>query len=481
MPSPGPVAFLVFYLWIPISAILFSQKEPRKAGFIAVIWGTMWLPELVSFDLPILPAIDKHVLVGLCAFVGLYLTSKERRDRMRLLRGMQLFFFFFAVGNVGTAMTNPESFTYGGQLAWEGGPRFPVVNIEPLPKKEFIAMTIQDFFKYVMPMGAGQMLVQSRDDAIVFLKSFVFACLVYVPLMLWEGMMSPQLHRQVYGYYALNFAHNVRGDGYKPVIMMKSGLGVAMFEFVGLCGAITLARLKHKITPMIPAGLAALAILFALAVSRNVAVVVYAAAVIPVLWFMKARTQARIGLVLGLVFLSFPITRAKGWFPADEIVQFATEKVGPDRAASLAFRFDNENILLEHTQEKPWFGWGSYGRNRKYDPDTGQDISVTDGEWAIHYSVRGAVGAIGWFWLVGLPILWGARFIRRVHDPQDQLVLGAMVLTHAINAADLLPNSSFTIVPFVYAGCLTGYLQHLNRKYGKNARPVAATARGPAR
>lgn len=477
MPHIGPVAYLVFFLWIPISAIMFSQKEPRKAGFIAVIWGTMWLPELVAFDLPILPPIDKHVLVGMCAFVGLYLSSKERRDRMRLLRGVQMFFFIFVVGNVGTAFTNPETFTYGGALAWEGGPRFPIVNIPALPQKEFIAMSIQDFFKYVMPLGAGQMLVQSRDDAIVFLKSFVFACLVYVPLMLWEGMMSPQLHRQLYGYYSLNFAHNVRGDGYKPVIMMKSGLGVAMFEFVGLCGAITLARLKQKVSPTIPAGLAAMAILFALAVSRNVAVVVYAAAVIPVLWMMKARTQARIGFVLGIVFLTFPVTRAQGWFPTDEIVQFATEKAGADRAASLAFRFDNEDILIEHTQEKPYWGWGSYGRNRRYDPETGMDISVTDGEWAIHYSVRGAVGAIGWFWLVGLPILWGARFIRRVTDPQDRLILGAMVLTHAINAADLLPNSSFTIVPFVYSGCLAGYLQFLSRKYGKGKGPAPPRAR----
>lgn len=477
MPNVGPVAYLVFFLWIPISAIFFSQKAPHKAAFLAVIWGTMWLPELVAVNLPVLPPIDKHVLVGLCAFVGMFLTSKERWQKMRLLRGMQGFFFIFVIGNIGTAFTNPESFTFGGALAWEGGPRFPIVEIPPLPQKEAIAMTIQDFFMYVMPLGAGQMMVQSREDAIVFLKSFVFACLVYVPLMLWEGAMSPQLHRQVYGYYALNFAHNVRGDGYKPVIMMRSGLGVAMFEFVGLCGAILLARIKQRITPSIPAGLAAVAILFALAVSRNVAVVVYAAAAIPVLWMMSARTQARIGLVLGIVFLTFPITRAKGWFPADEIVQMATDMAGPDRASSLAFRFENEDILLEHTQEKPIFGWGSYGRNRRYDPETGMDISVTDGEWAIHYSVRGAFGAVGWFWLVALPILWGSRMIKRVRDPTDRLVLGAMMLTHSINAADLLPNSSFTIVPFVYSGVMAGYLQFLGRKYGKGSRapPQART------
>lgn len=459
-------------MWMPICAIMFTQKEPRKAGFIAVIWGTMWLPELIAFDLPILPAIDKHVMVGMCAFVGMFLTSKERREKMRLLRGMQLFFFIFAIGNVGTALTNPESYVFGGAEAWEGGPLYPVVTIPAIKKTEFIASTIQDFFKYLMPIGAGQMLVQSRDDALVLLKSLVFACLVYVPFMLWEGAMSPQLHRQLYGYYSLNFAHNVRGDGYKPVIMMRQGLGVAMFEFVGLCSAITLARLKIKVRPTIPGGLAALAILFALLVSRNVAVVLYAAAAVTVLWVMSGRSQARIGLVLGLIFMTFPITRAKGWFPVDEIVTFATER-SPERAASLAFRFDNEDILMEHTQEKPIFGWGSYGRNRRYDQETGMDLSVTDGEWAIHYSIRGAFGAIGWFWLVGLPILWGAVLIRRVPDRTDQLILGSMVLTQSINAADLLPNSSFTIIPFVYSGCLAGFCQYVSRTYvkGGGARP----------
>jgi hypothetical protein len=466
VPNPGPFAYLVFFLWIPISALLFAQNQPRRAGFLVVIVGTLTLPELVAVDFPILPPINKHVLVCACAFVGLFFTARTRFQRMRLLRGVQLYFVILAVCNVATALTNPESYVFGGKLAWEGGPRFPVVIVPALKSTEFIAMSIEDSFRYLVPFAVGQMLVQSREDAVVFLKAYVFACVLYVPLMLWEGLMSPQLHRIVYGYHSLDFGHNIRGDGFKPVVFTQGGLGLAMLQFVGLTAAMGLHRLRQPVRPAISAGLAAAIIFFALSVSRNVGVMVYAVIAVPMLLFTGARTQIRLAWVLALVFVTFPISRAKDWFPADDIMAFVT-KQSPERAQSLGMRFDNEKLLIEHTQQKPYWGWGSFGRNRKYDPDSGKDISVTDGEWAIHYSVRGGIGVVGWFWMMALPVFWASRMVKRVTHREDLVLLGMMTLTAAINAVDLLPNSSFTMVPSVYAGILAGFLQYLGREYGK--------------
>ncbi|MEM7153604.1 MAG: O-antigen ligase family protein [Myxococcota bacterium] len=469
MRIPGPFAHFILFLFIPITAIIFAQHKPRKAAFIVVIWGTMLLPEKAAFDPPILPAMDKHLIAPACAFVGLYMTAKSRFEKMRLLRGIQSFFFILVVGNFGTALTNPESFMWGGKEAWPGGPVYPIVIVPPLPQKEMIAMSITDFITFVAPFAVGQMLIQSREEAILFLRGFVIGCLVYVPAMLWEGIMSPQLHRQLYGYHATGFAHNMRGDGYKPTVFMQSGLGVAMFEFIGLCGAMTMHRIKEKITPQISGAMATGIILFALSVSRNVAVVVYAAGVIPVFLFTSAKMMMRAAFVLAMIFLSFPLTRAQGWFPVDDIIELA-ESYSEDRAGSLAFRFENEDILIEHTREKPIWGWGSYGRNRKYDPDSGKDISVTDGEWAIHYSMRGGLGVIGWFWMASFSILAAWRKLGKVRDPTDRILMGAMALTAAINAADLLPNSSFTKLPFVYAGALAGLVAAIMRQQAEDDR-----------
>ena len=466
MISPGPFAYLVFFLWIPVSALIFAQNQPRRAGFIVVVVGTMILPELVAVDPPILPPINKHVLVCACAFVGFFFTARSRFERMRLLRGVQLYFVILAVCNIGTSMTNPESYVFGGKLAWEGGPRFPVVVVPALKQTEFIAMGIEDTFKYLLPFAVGQLLVQSRDDAIAFLKGYALACVIYVPLMLWEGLMSPQLHRIVYGYHSLDFGHNIRGTGFKPVVFTASGLGLAMLEFVGLTAAAGLHRLRLPVRPALSAGLATAIILFALSVSRNVGVMLYAIVAVPLLLFTGPRTQIRVAVVLAAVFVTFPISRAKDWFPADEITAYAQSK-SPERAESLAMRFANETLLIQHTQEKPLWGWGSFGRNRKYDPDSGKDITVTDGEWGIHYSVRGGIGVVGWFWMMALPVFWASRMVKRVTAREDLLVLGTLTLTAAVNAVDLLPNSSFTYIPMVYSGILAGYLQHLGRTYRK--------------
>jgi hypothetical protein len=466
VPTPGPFAYLVFFLWIPIAALIFAQSQPRRAGFIVVVVGTMVLPELVAVDPPILPPINKHVLSCALAFVGFFLTARTRFERMRLLRGVQLYFVIMALCNVGTAMTNPESYVFGGKLAWEGGPRYPVVIVPPLKQTEFIAMGIEDTFRYLIPFAVGQLLVQSREDAVAFLKGYAFACVLYVPLMLWEGLMSPQLHRIVYGYHSLDFGHNIRGTGFKPVVFTSSGLGLAMLQFVGLTAALGLHRLRVPVRPVLSAGLAAAIIFFALSVSRNVGVMIYAAVAVPVLLFTGVGTQIRLAVVLATIFVTFPISRAKDWFPADDIIAYAESK-SPERAQSLAMRFDNETLLIQHTQEKPLWGWGSFGRNRKYDPDTGRDITVTDGEWGIHYSVRGGIGVVSWFWMMALPVFWAWRIRKRVKGREDLLVLGTLTLTAAVNAVDLLPNSSFTYIPMVYSGILAGYLQHLHRQYPK--------------
>lgn len=64
-----------------------------------------------------------------------------------------------------------------------------------------------------------------------------------------------------------------------------------------------------------------------------------------------------------------------------------------DRAASLQFLIENENILSEKARKKGIFGWAGWGRSRVYGK-TGEDISVTDGLWIIVFGQYGIVGLI---------------------------------------------------------------------------------------
>ena len=81
------------------------------------------------------------------------------------------------------------------------------------------------------------------------------------------------------------------------------------------------------------------------------------------------------------------------------------EAIDPARAPSLAYRFLNEDILLEHARDKPLFGWGSWNRHRVFDPETGQATTTTDGAWVILIGTRGWVGYLAIFGLLAAPVI----------------------------------------------------------------------------
>src|SRR5690606_37509185 len=83
----------------------------------------------------------------------------------------------------------------------------------------------------------------------------------------------------------------------------------------------------------------------------------------------------------------------------------------PERAASLELRFVNEDAMLVRTMERPWFGWGDYGRGRVWN-EYGQ-ATIQDGAWIIVMSATGVVGLVGLFGMIGTPILGWTRRLKR--------------------------------------------------------------------
>ena len=60
------------------------------------------------------------------------------------------------------------------------------------------------------------------------------------------------------------------------------------------------------------------------------------------------------------------------------MVEFSQGTVGDDRAGSVQFRLDNENMLAKKAMQQPLFGWGGWNRARVFD-ESGNDLTVTDG------------------------------------------------------------------------------------------------------
>jgi hypothetical protein len=128
----------------------------------------------------------------------------------------------------------------------------------------------------------------------------------------------------------------------------------------------------------------------------------------------------------------------------------------------LAFRFYNEDQLVEKALERKVFGWGSFGRNRIYN-EWGTDISVTDGHWIIAFGAGGIIGLVGTFGLLLAPILMARRRLPSLALGSDRLMVGALAIAVSVNAVDLLPNGLYSGFPLLLAGALAGVVAEQSR------------------
>ena len=164
------------------------------------------------------------------------------------------------------------------------------------------------------------------------------------------------------------------------------------------------------------------------------------------------RFQVWLGVVVAVIVILYPMLRGAGWIPVDTAYELALQ-VSEDRAASLKFRLDNEDALLEKANLKPVAGWGSWGRNSLYDPETGDMTSITDGIWLIYIGVYGWLGYIGRFGLLTAPILLYA--LRRKSSEPSYITPGLIMVLSAL-LVDLLPNAGLVNYVWLMAGAVAG-------------------------
>src|SRR5690606_6613928 len=119
---------------------------------------------------------------------------------------------------------------------------------------DIVSMTVRDVVWTLIPFYLGRAILRTREDAAILFKVLIAYGLVYVPLMLFEMKMSPQLHNWIYGYMPNAFGHAVRGDGYKPTVFLNNGLAVATFMLATVIAASALHRARKSLAGIPPVG-----------------------------------------------------------------------------------------------------------------------------------------------------------------------------------------------------------------------------------
>jgi hypothetical protein len=322
------------------------------------------------------------------------------------------------------------------------------------------------------PYLLGRLYLGSPRGMRDFARALALGALVYVPFTVWEMRMSPQLHANLYGFTPGEFVHVVRFGGYRPTVFLATGLAVGTFMATGTMAAIWLWRTRTVRTlARLPLGWVSLGLVATTVMVKSVGAVVLMAAGLLSLWTTRWLRTALLVLALVAVPPVFVAARMLGW-QADQVVELSRQLVGAERAQSVDFRLRNERMLVEKARQRPWLGWGRWGRSRIRDDD-GEDMAITDSLWVITLGTYGGLGlACQWLAMIlpGLAMLrrWPARLWS---DPRlaAPAVLYVALLLWVID--DLLNAMVSPVFPAI-AGALVTFVA-VRRRF-RARRPSAA-------
>jgi hypothetical protein len=443
---PNDIATLALLMWAPLSVFLFSRYPAPLAASFSIVGATALLPSGFAYDLPPLPPLDRDAIAGLGSMAGCAMFASRHLKARRPGSGLEVLALIMVAGTLATAMANGDAVTSGGRI------------FRGLRLYDGVVAAIQVVLGIVLPFYIGRIVFRRPADLWCLLWTLAAGGLLYSVLVLWEVRMSPHIHDWVYGYQPGLFRMAKRGTlwGWRPMVFVGHGISLTMLVLSCTVAAAALWRVRSRVFGL-PGSFVAPYLLGVLFACQSLGSLVYGIAAVPMLVYLRPRLQSLALTGIALIVLTYPVSRALDVFPTDSLVRLA-QQVSEERAASLQFRFTNEDILIDRALERPLFGWGAFGRNRVYS-DSGRSAVVTDGYWIIVFSVSGAIGFVCAFGLLTIPTLRAARAIRRHQVSREMFLVLGVGWVAALSGTDLLPNGFLNARTFFVAGALTGALE----------------------
>jgi hypothetical protein len=486
---PNAIAYLALFSWPVVVVVLFWKLSLPRALVASILGGYLFLPDGVNIDLPILPPFDKSLMPSLTAAIMCFFMRPKpepiRRatagvaralpperapsrlptaeafppDLPQTNRGRTFFRILFAV-----LFFVPILTVWQNSDLVPAGPRF-IQGLRPYDVGSLMLELAVTFLPFWL---AQRYLAQPREQ-VMLLRAFALSGLGYSLLCLFEVRMSPQLNYTLYGFYPSDFVQQMRAGGFRPMVFLHHGLWVGIYLAMAVLAATALfwwnKRNGKEGTTTFGWALAAIWLLMVLFLSKAVGAFALTLVFLPILILAGVQGQLLFAMIVAGITLFYPLLRGAGWIPVDTVYA-VSQSFSQERADSLKYRLDNEDILLARASEKPLSGWGSWGRNHLYDKYTGRQTTVTDGAWIIVIGAFGWVGYIAHFGLLTTPVLLLGAARRKLGLTVETSGL-AMVL--AINLMDLVPNATLTPLTYLIAGALCG-------RYGLGQQTTRAPA-----
>ncbi len=445
---PNLLAYLVLTIWPLVGIMLFRRLPMAQALVWTILAGYLILPPPpAAFDFPILPPLSKETIPSITAFAIIVFMMGSKLRLMPESRIAKLLLLVFIASPLVTFYTNQEPVFFG------------IVGLPGMRISEGFALMMQKFL-LVIPLLLGRALLVGEDGQKTLMVALFIGGLAYSLPMLIEVRLSPQINNWVYGYYQHSFAQSVRFGGWRPLVFLDHGLWASFYAMMAFVAAFALYRAKAMHSPKTTLALSGY-LGGILVLTKSMGSIIYGVLIIPMMLFLNRKWQIKIAVILTALTLAYPVMKSANLIPVGLILEQAAS-FNQERAGSLRFRFNNEDILQERAMIKPVFGWGSWGRNHILDPVSGNIKTVTDGRWIITLGVYGWVGFFAEFLLLAYPIFAVWRHSRKP-GVKLPLLTAPLTLLLAINLVDLIPNATLTPLTWLMAGALLGTVENIRK------------------
>jgi len=439
------LAHLILVGWVPLGLLAFQLLPPRRAAFLLLAAGWMFLPEL-SIPLPGLPNFGKSSAISYSLILGVLLFDAER---LRSFRPHVIDVAFAA-----WLLASPISSISNGLGSYDAASAFLTRAID-----------------WGIPYFIGTLYLRTPEGLRDFLWTMFLSGLIYMPLALYEVRMSPQLHRIVYGMSQHGFEQTMRGGGWRPMVFMRHGLELSLWMAASTLAGFALWRFqKVKQFFGVPMGALVAAVGVTLLLCKSTGAILLCAIAMLLIAPRQALWPRRVLMAMIPVYVAL---RLFGDGQLEELLLDLSRNISDDRAGSLEFRINSERLLIGNSWHHPVFGAGGWNFGVVADLESGESQDVTvDSLWIITLATNGLFGLSGL-----LLSLWGPALRGMTQKPKfPALFVGSMILS--IVFIDSLVNA---FVPPIYIA-LAGGLAHFSaprRQRSIRARAAPQPARRP--
>jgi len=437
---PNGLAYLMLLVWPFVCLALFRNLKFERALIWSILGGYLLLPQRTEFNLPLVPAMDKVSIPNLAVVIIILFALKIRFSVLPRFMLAKVLTIGFVLCAIPTVLTNPEPILF--RVLANSDPIVFLTDMLPGQSIRDIGSVLIAQMLTLVPFLLARQFLSSEDGLRELLLAFFVGGLAYSIPALIEIRFSPQMNVWVYGFFQHSFAQTIRAGGYRPIVFLPHGLWLALFIFMSIVAAAALARVADKENRARMYG-ALVYLLVLMVLCKSAGALLFTIALTPLVLFLSPRWQIRAAVVFATIAVVYPMLRNANVIPLNAIVAQAAE-FSAERAQSLGYRFENEQLLLERAAEKPLFGWSGWGRSLVRHPETAEILSIPDGRWIIIFGTFGWLGYICEFGILAFPIFMMGLYILRNRTTPLSPFVGAMILILGATLLDMLINATLT-------------------------------------